>query len=88
MTAKQSPNRKRCEVTNKVIYKHRQQAAAALATFLRDPNACDQPKSFYQCEHCSRWHLTSYTPAETRDFNRNKRRAAKHERQHRGDTPK
>lgn len=56
---------KRCVATGKRMYKRHQEAANAcgLAGKLA-PCGGLRPVSFYRCEHCKRWHLTSMTQIE------------------------
>ncbi len=58
--------RERCEITGKVIFKHYQAAASAIGRVpkgKRDHSTV--PRSYYRCEHCNNWHITSYSPERT-----------------------
>lgn len=67
-----------CPVQKKLMFKHYQNAAAALghARKIAATEAVSVPQSMYRCEHCRHWHLTSYTPAETRAIQHAKKRRA------------
>ncbi len=61
-----SPPRERCEITGKVIFKHYQDAASAIGRVPKHKRAhVTVPRSYYRCEHCNRWHITSYSAERT-----------------------
>lgn len=65
-----------CERTGKHKFKRHQDAASALGRmrrYAKDVGAAACPKSFYQCQHCKRWHLTSYSPELTRAIQQHRR---------------
>lgn len=75
-----------CDVTGKIQYTNAaraQRVIADAARKARDAGCVAVPQSAYQCLHCDRWHLTHYTPQESRPFHdrdrlvRRMRRAAR-----------
>lgn len=61
-----TPPRNRCEITGKLMFKHYQDAASAVGRVPKDKrDQATVPRSYYRCEHCLRWHVTSYSPAQT-----------------------
>lgn len=80
-----------CEVTGKLQFTNAaraQRVIAEAARKARDIGAVAVPQSAYQCLHCGRWHLTHYTPQESRQFHqrdravRQLRKAARRHRSH------
>lgn len=71
-----------CEQTGKVMYTRHQDAAKVIGRIHdvhRRAAVAHVPRSTYQCEHCRRWHITSYEPAHTRAIQRSKRRKQQRE---------
>lgn len=69
--------RKICEPTGKIIYTRHQDAHKVIGHIRNRAERADLvhlPRSAYQCEHCRRWHITSYDPLHTRNIQRAKRR--------------
>lgn len=61
-----TPPRQRCETTGKVMFKRYQDAASAVGRVPKHKrNHVTVPRSYYRCQHCNRWHITSYTPEQT-----------------------
>lgn len=61
-----TPPRDRCEVTGKVIFKHYQEAASAIGSVPKHKrDHVTVPRSYYRCEYCNRWHITSYSTERT-----------------------
>ena len=56
-----------CPVQGKRMFKHYQDAARILK-YSQKPRLHEaaNPQSMYRCSHCKTWHVTSYTPAETK----------------------
>ena len=72
-----------CQPTGKRKYKRHQQAAAVMANAQKkSPEGARVPRSFYQCAHCGRWHLTSYDAEETRQLQQARRRQERERREH------
>lgn len=73
--------RKRCEKTGSVIFVRHQDAAKVIgAWFIKGRSDTAQvPQSIYHCAHCGRWHVSGYTPEDTkatvRAFHRPARKA-------------
>jgi hypothetical protein len=68
--------RKICDSTGKIIYTRHQDAQKVLGAIYRryrNDELAKVPRSAYQCEHCRRWHITSYDPLHTRNIQRSKR---------------
>lgn len=66
-----------CPPTGKRIYTRHQEAAKEVGRFPKARIAlAHAPQSAYRCEHCRRWHLTSYTPEHNRNLQKAKKRKA------------
>jgi len=73
-----------CAVTGKRIYKRHQAAAKAVGKMQKTARgAAASPNSIYQCDHCGRWHLTSYSPQLTRAIQHDRRERKKTSRKRR-----
>jgi hypothetical protein len=60
--------RKRCEKTGSVIFVRHQDAAKVIGlSFVKGvaPGA-QVPQSIYRCAFCGRWHVSAYTPEDTK----------------------
>lgn len=70
--------RRICQQTGKVSFVRHQDAAKQVGSvFTRKTGLADTAQSFYQCEFCKRWHVTSLPPQETTALQRQKRRVAR-----------
>ena len=63
-----------CAATGKQTFVRHQDAAKELGSI---PKAKQElahvPQASYRCQHCRRWHLTSYTPGDVKQINQTRK---------------
>lgn len=66
-----------CAATGKHTYTRHQEAEKVAGSIPKAKiELAHVPQSAYRCEHCRRWHLTSYSPERTRRIQKAKKRKA------------
>lgn len=67
--------RRTCPTTGKVSFVRHQDAAKEVARLERMRGLAELPSSFYECEHCKRWHVASMGQKRATAIQRKKRRS-------------